>query len=88
MGSFLSATFIKSFMSTVNMFILQFMIQIFDSQIFSNIGRNCFVENRKKIAFLMGTLTCRSTILYAPQKCLVRLCLVPLPKSFKGMAYA
>ncbi len=69
MGSFLSDTFFKSFSSTVNMFISKFIIQILhnitNSWIFSDIGRNCLLGNRKKIAKLvMTTFTCRSTFLY------------------------
>ncbi len=38
---------------------------ITNSSIFSYIGRNCLLGNKKKIAkFLMGTFTCRSTFLY------------------------
>jgi hypothetical protein len=65
MGSFLSNTFFKSFSSTVNILISIFMIQILNSQNFSDIGRNYLLGNRKKIAkFLMRTFTCRSTLLY------------------------
>jgi hypothetical protein len=69
MGSFLSDTFFKSFLSTENMFISIFMIQILhnftNSSIFINIGRNCLLGNRKKIAkFLMRTFTSHSTFLY------------------------
>ncbi len=71
-GQFLSDTFFKSFSSTVNMFISIFMIQILhnitNSWIFNDIGRNCLLGNRKKIAkflFLMRTFTCRSTFPYA-----------------------
>jgi hypothetical protein len=69
MGSFLSDTFFQAFSSTVNMFISIFMIQILhnitNSWIFSDIGRNCLLGSRKKIAkFLMRTFTCRSTFLY------------------------
>ncbi len=47
------------------------MIQILhnfsNSCIFIDIGRNCLLGNRKKVAkFLMRTLTCRSTFLYGP----------------------
>ena len=69
MGSFLSDTFFKFFLSTVNMFISIFMIQILhnitNSWIFIDSGRNCLLGNKKKIAkLLMRTFTCRSTFLY------------------------
>ncbi len=69
-GQLLSDTFFKSFSSTVNMFISIFMIQILhnvtNSWIFSAVGRNCLLGNRKKVAkFLMRTFTCRSTFLHA-----------------------
>ncbi len=69
MGIFLSDTLFKSFSSTENMFISVFMIQILHnftkSWIFINIGRNCLLGNRKKIAkFLMRTFTSHSTFLY------------------------
>ncbi len=68
-GQFLSDTFFKSFSSTVNMFISIFTIQILhnitNSWIFSDIGRNCLLGNRKKKnKFLKRTFTCRSTFLY------------------------
>jgi hypothetical protein len=35
----------------------------------NDIGRNCLLGNRKKIAkFLMRTFTCRSTFLYGAKK--------------------
>jgi hypothetical protein len=44
----------------------QILHNITNSWIFSNIGRNCLLGNRKKIAkFLMRTFTCHSTFLYA-----------------------
>jgi hypothetical protein len=73
MGSFLSDTFFKSISRSVNMFISVFMIQILynirpTAEFFSDIGRNCLLRNRKKIAkFLMRTFTCRSTFLYAKE---------------------
>ncbi len=53
------------------MFISKFRIQILhnitNSWIFSDIGRNSLLGNRKKIVkFLMKTFTCRSTFLYGP----------------------
>ena len=68
MDSFLSYKFFKFFLSTVNMFISIFMIQILhnitNSWIFSDIGRNYLLGSRKKIVkFLMRTFTCRSTFL-------------------------
>ncbi len=77
MGSFLSDPYFKYFLSTINVFIPIFMIQILHNitncRIFSDIGWNCLLGNRKKIAkFLMRTFTCWSTFFYgspAWQRC-------------------
>jgi hypothetical protein len=56
MDSFLSDTFFKSFSSTVNMFFLYLWFKHCNRWIFSDIGRNYLLGNRKKIAkFLMRT---------------------------------
>ncbi len=69
MGSFLSDTCFKSSWVLYIfklIFIIQILHNITNSWIFSDIGRNCLLGNRKKIAkFLMRTFTCCSTFLYA-----------------------
>jgi hypothetical protein len=69
MGSFFSDTFFQILLEFCTMFIFIFLSQILhnitNSCVFSDIGRNCLLGNRKKIAkFLMRTFTCRSTFLY------------------------
>jgi hypothetical protein len=45
----------------------------------NDIGRNCLLGNRKKIAkFLMRTFTCRSTFLYGTDELLVPLVLIKI----------
>jgi hypothetical protein len=56
-GSFLSDIFFKSFSE----YCKYVYFNIHDSNLFSDIGRDCLLGNRKKIAkFLMRTFTCRS----------------------------
>jgi hypothetical protein len=67
MGSFLFDAFFKSFLSTVNMFISIFMIQILQNLNILVIMAELYLPgNTKKIAkFLMRTFTCSSTFFYA-----------------------
>jgi hypothetical protein len=50
----------------ISIFIIQILLNITNSWIFCDIGRNCLLGNRKKIGkFLMRTFTYHSTFLYA-----------------------